>query len=202
MEYEIWEIGVHTLEFLKNGHLYLVDGIQVPSITQILKIKFGGKYNGVSTETLKRASERGVTVHKAIETFCESGAEEELQELRNFKFLMRLYSFDVLENEIPVILFLEGKPVAAGRVDMVIKKGDDIGGADIKCVSVLDKDYLFYQLNLYRIAYQQSYGAVWDFCYGIHLKDEKRKLVPIPIKEEMAWGLVYEFLKTRRNKNE
>ena len=41
---ETWKIKGHTLEYIDEIHQYLVDGKCVPSITQILKIKFFKKY--------------------------------------------------------------------------------------------------------------------------------------------------------------
>ena len=52
------EIAGHTLEYIDDIHTYLVDGVIVPSVTQILKLKFGGKYNNVSRQTLQRAAEK------------------------------------------------------------------------------------------------------------------------------------------------
>lgn len=34
-------IAGHTLEYYDEDHVYICDGIVVPSITQILKVKFG-----------------------------------------------------------------------------------------------------------------------------------------------------------------
>lgn len=199
---ETWEIDGHTLEYADDSHTYICDGEIVPSITQILKLKFGGKYDHVNRQTLQKASEKGTMVHEAIEKYCKYGYESDLPELRNFKFLQRAYKFDVLCNEVPVILSFDGKPVSAGRLDLVIEKiGEDgvlhgeRGIADIKRTSTLDKEYLAYQLNLYRIAYQQCYGIKIDFLKGIHLREEKRKYVDIPINEEMAMELVKEYMK-------
>ena len=183
----------YTLEFYEDEHIYLVDGVIVPSITQILKQKFGRKYEGVSKATLERASENGTAIHDAIERFCRFGEASDLPEVRNFKFLRKQYGFDVLENETPVILFLNDEPISAGRLDMVIKLGNQIGGADIKRTSTLDKEYLAYQLNLYRIAYRQCYGVEWEFLRGIHLRENVRKFVNIPINEDLAWQLVHEW---------
>lgn len=201
---ETWEIDGHTLEYADDSHTYICDGEIVPSITQILKLKFGGKYNGVSKSVLQKASEKGTMVHEAIEKYCKYGYESDLPELRNFKFLQRAYKFNVLGNEVPVILSVDGEPVSAGRLDLVIEKiGEDgalhgeRGIADIKRTSTLDKEYLAYQLNLYRIAYQQCYGIKIDFLKGIHLREEKRKYVDIPINEEMAMELVKEYMKGR-----
>lgn len=192
--YEIWKLGDHTLEYYDNTHTYLLDGVQLPSITQILKIRFGAKYARVDSETLRRAAERGTAVHEAIERYCTQGLESDLIEVRNFKFLQRLYDFTVIENEVPVILFEDGKPIAAGRLDMVIRMGDQLGGADIKRTHTLDKEYLAYQLNLYRIAYKQTYGKELEFLRGIHLRENVRKFVQIPVNEEIAWKLVDEYL--------
>lgn len=192
---EIWEIKGYTLEYIDETHTYLVDGVIVPSITQILKIKFGNKYAEVSAEVLQNAAEKGTAVHEAIEKYCKTGEIEDLKEVRNFIFLQKQYKFEVLENEVPIILFKNDEPIAAGRLDMVLKIDDVIGGGDIKRTSVLDKEYLAYQLNLYRIGYKQCYDIEWKFLKGIHLREEKRKFVDLPINEKMAWELVEEYKK-------
>lgn len=197
-EYERWRLRGHILEYYDDTHTYLVDGIEVDSVTQILKVRFGAKYARVDNATLKRAADKGTAVHEAIERYCAQGLESDLIEVRNFKFLQRLYEFTVIENEVPVILFKDEKPIAAGRLDMVIRIGDKLGGADIKRTSTLDKEYIAYQLNLYRIAYRQTYGKEWEFLRAIHLRDNIRKFVQIPVNEEIAWDLVEEYLGGRK----
>ena len=191
---ETWEIKGYIVEYIDETHQYLVDGICVPSITQILKIKFGNKYNNVNNNVLKNASEKGTQVHEAIEKLCKTGEVEELKEVKNFMFLQKHYKFEVIDNEVPVILFKNDKPIACGRLDLVLKIDDLIGGGDIKRTSVLDKEYLSYQLNLYRIAYKQCYDIDWKFLKGLHLREDVRKFVDIPINEEMAWNLVEKYL--------
>ena len=192
-DYEIWNIGGHDLEFLNDVHQYLVDGEIVSSITQMLKFRFKNKYASVDASTLQRASIKGTEVHKAIEEYCKTGAESDLKEVRNFKFLQSQYNFTVLENEVPVILSLDGHPISAGRLDMVIDMDGQTGLADIKRTSTLDKEYLALQLNLYRIAYCQTYGIVAEFLRGIHLREDVRKFVTIPVNERMAWNFVDEW---------
>jgi len=190
-----WEIAGHTLEYFDDTHEYLVDGLLVPSITQILKYKFGNKYDGVSKRVLNKAAEKGTEVHEAIERFCKTGESSDLKEVRNFKFLLKKYKFKVHANEVPIILFKNDEPIAAGRLDLVLELDDKTGGADIKRTSTLDKEYLAYQLNLYRIGYRQCYGVEWEFLKGIHLRDDIRKFVNIPINENMAWKLVEDYLR-------
>lgn len=191
---QTWEIKGFTLEFFEDTHTYLCDGIIIPSITQILKTKFGNKYDFVKKSKLDEAAEKGTVVHEAIEKYCKTGEESDLIELKNFKFLQKHYGFDVVDSEVPVILFQDEEPIAAGRLDMVIKIEDKIGGADIKRTSTLDKNYLAYQLNMYRIAYRQCYGIEWEFLRGIHLRENVRKFVEIPVNEELVWCFIRRFV--------
>ena len=193
------EIKGHCLEFYEDEHLYLVDGIIVPSITQILKIRFGNKYKDVPKDVLKKASQDGIRVHEAIEVYCKTGEECNLPELRGFKFLQKSFGFEVDDNEIPVILFDDGEPFAAGRIDLAIHINDELGLADIKRTSILDRDYLFYQLNLYRLAHAQSFDDEPTFLKAIWLRDDKRKFVDIPVNEAFAFRMIEDFKKGLQN---
>lgn len=194
-EIETWKIKDHVLEFIPDIHQYLVDGICVSSITQILKIKFGNKYKNVDETVLQRASIRGTETHRAIEYFEKYNINDENSiELRNYKFLKRAYKFECLDNEVPVILFKDNEPVACGRLDLVLEENGETGLGDIKRTSVLDKEYLAYQLNLYRIAYQQCYDTEIKFLRGLHLRNDIRKYIDIPINEEMAISLLNDCL--------
>ena len=197
--YECFEIKGKLLEFIETTHTYLYNGVVLPSITQLLKVKFGNKYNGISKETLERAAEQGTAVHKAIEDFEQSGTESSLPELRNYKFLKRAYNFECVSNEVPVVLFWNEEAVAAGRLDLVLTEGEQIGLGDIKRTSALDKNYLAYQLNLYRIAYQQCYGSNIEFLRGLHLREDTRKYVTLPINESLAYEILNEYFKENEN---
>lgn len=188
----------HILEYFDDEHIYLVDGIIVPSITQIMKARFGGKYDGINTEVLKQAADRGTKVHEAIQKLIETGEEEEIAEVRNFKFLARAYGFGVIRTEIPVILFHQGRPIAAGRFDLELTNGGKTGGADIKTTSSLDREYLALQLNLYRRANFQTYGIKWEFLKGIHLRGDTRKYVDIPINDQLTTEYIEQWLKEQK----
>ena len=192
------EIKGGVLEYIDETHTYIYDGVVLPSITQILKAKFGGKYDGIPKETLERAAEQGTAVHQAIEDYEQQGIESELPELRNYKFLKKAYNFDCIANEVPVVLFKDDEAVACGRLDLVLKEGEQIGLGDIKRTSALDKNYLAYQLNLYRIAYQQCYGTEIAFLRGIHLRNDTRKYVNLPINENLVKEALNEYLKGKK----
>ena len=191
-----WSVNIkgHCLEFIEDTHQYLVDGLMVDSVTQILSKKYAHKFDGVPDKVLRSAANKGTELHEHIERYCKEGIESELPEFRNFLFLQKQYKFSVLENEVPVILWDDRIPVAAGRLDMIINMDGKMGIADIKRVSVLDKAYLADQLNLYRIALKQSYDTDCEFLRGIHLREDVRKFVPIPINEAMARQLIKDYL--------
>lgn len=190
---ETFEIKGGVLEYIDETHTYLYDGVVLPSITQVLKVKFGGKYDGIPKATLERAAEMGSNVHKAIEDFEKQSIESDLPELRNWKFLKKAYSFVCLDNEVPVVLFRDDEPIAAGRLDLVLGENDVIGLGDIKRTATLDKNYLAYQLNLYRIAYQQCYDTDISFLRGVHLRNDVRKYITLPINEELAYEVINQF---------
>lgn len=189
-----WEIAGRTLEYIDDGHIYLVDGIVVPSITTILKKRFGGMYDGISPEVLNKAAERGTAIHAGIEAYCKTGAESDWEEVHGFKWLQGQYDFSVKDCEVPVILFEDGEPIAAGRCDLVVECGGKIGGADIKTTSTLQKEYVAYQLNAYKRAYMQSYGIEWEFLWAIHLRASKRKITALPMDEKITDEIIKEYM--------
>lgn len=191
------EINGHFLEYYDDDHIYLVDGIEVPSVTQVLAHKFGKKYEGVSPEVLRARAEEGTRVHEAIELLCKTGEMTDLPEVRNFLFLKKAFQFEVVDNEVPVILFEKSEPICAGRLDLVIRNADGLGLADIKRTSVLDRDYLFYQLNIYKIAYEQCYWQDINFLAGLHLKDKQRRYAPIPMRSELAWEYIVDYQRSK-----
>ena len=193
---ETWEIAGGILEYIDETHTYIFDGVILPSITQILKIKFGNKYKDVSEDVLKKASERGTKVHQAIEDYEVRNIDtEDCKELYNYKFLKKQFNFNCIGNEVPIVLFYEGKPVSAGRIDLILKEGENVGIGDIKRTSVFDKEYVTYQTNLYRLGYQQTYKVEIRFLKGLHLREKVRKYIDLPINEEFSIELLKEYLK-------
>ena len=54
-------------------------------------------------------------------------------------------------------------------------------------------------MNLYKIAYEQCYWEDIKFLAGLHLKDTKRRFAPIPVRGDMAWEFIAEYLKERND---
>ena len=194
---ETFSIKGGTLEFFPETHTYLYDGLMLPSVTQILGVKYKNDYASVPPAVLNNASKRGTAVHKAIENFNVSGYDDGSEAVRNFKFLQKQYGFEVLDSELPIVIFKDDMPIACGRLDMTMLMDGETGIADIKTVSALNKDKIAYQLNLYRIGLMQSYGVDAKFLKIIHLRDGIRKIIDSPVNEDMAWEIIEEYYRSK-----
>lgn len=196
---ETFSIKGGTLEFFPDTHTYLFDGLILPSVTQILGVKYRNDYASVPPAVLNNAAKRGTAVHKAIENYNNSGYDDGSEAVRNFKFLQKQYGFEVLDSELPIVIFKDDMPIACGRLDMTMLLDGETGIADIKTVSSLNKEKIAYQLNLYRIGLMQSYGVDAKFLKIIHLRDGIRKVIDCPVNEDMAWALIERFLEEKEN---
>lgn len=192
---ETFNIKGGTLEYFDDTHTYLYDGLMLPSVTQILGVKYKNDYASVPPAVLNNAAQRGTAVHKAIENYNVTGYDDGSEAVRNFKFLQKQYGFEVLDSELPLVIFNDDNvPIACGRLDMTMLMDGETGIADIKTVSTLNKEKIAYQLNLYRIGLMHSYGVDAQFLKIIHLRDGIRKFIDSPVNEGMAWELVNEYL--------
>ena len=183
-------MNVNDIKFTEDGHIYTAGDHRIMSVTTLLHLDNPTKYAHVSEATLERASEKGTEVHNAIECYVKYGIErDDLQEFRNFKFLQKMFKFEVLGSEVMVLLEHNGIELV-GTTDLVLNYKGELALGDIKRTSVLDKEYLAKQLNLYRLAYQQTYGQEIKHLIGIHLREDKRKLIELPINEAYALDLI------------
>lgn len=196
---ENWKIGNDELVYYDDTHTYYVNGKKCISVTQLLKHKFPCKYDGVSEAVLNNAAKRGNQVHESIEMYEVYGLpSNELQEFRNYLFLKKTFGFEVKGNEVPIILKYRDL-IVCGRLDLVLVENGELMLGDIKSTSALDKEYLAYQLNLYRIAYQQCYKEEIKGLRGLHLRKDVRKYVQLPINEEMTYQLLDEYMEGKES---
>lgn len=189
---ETFHLKCGDLEYYDDLHLYLFEGLILPSVTEIIGKKFND-YADVPKQVLNRAAERGTKVHKQIENYCKSGIDDGSTAIRHFKFLQSQYNFEVLDNEMPLVIFMDDVPVSCGRLDMTIEMDGKVGIADIKTCSALNKEKIAYQLNMYRIGLMQTYGVQAEFLKIIHIRDDKRKFIDMPINEAETYKLIEEY---------
>lgn len=170
------------LEYIDEAHLYLYDGVIIPSVTQILQKIFKNKYKGVPKFILEEKAKYGSEIHKLIEDL-ENGKEY------NFKSVYQEISIEQYldlkaKNNIVVIdqeqmVCYEGK--YAGRYDMTAIVNDSYSLVDIKTTAELDLEYLSWQLSLYEYASR----IIFSKFYVIWLpKGKMGQLVEVEKKSE------------------
>lgn len=204
--WETWDIKGHTLEYNDEHHLYICDGLEVPSVTQLLHRRFPKKYAGIPRALLYKAAKRGTMLHSAIEVeerllrgesadvdVLSAALATMYEEIQNYRFLKKAYQFSVLQNEVPVLVPFNGNIVAAGRLDIFGSYRDRGMLADIKRTSVLDKDYLSYQLTLYKMGWEYCYDSQIDYLFCIWLREGKRQFKAIPECRNLALELLEEI---------
>ncbi len=189
---ETWTINGRTIEFDPEDHIYLVDGVIVPSVTEILKSKFND-YAFVSRSVLAQARARGTELHKAIELYETTGQGSDLQEFRNYLFLKNRIGLTNISNELPVIYEEDGRVLFAGQLDQIIEIDGELGINDFKRVSAPNKEKIAYQLNLYKIAYEQSYHQQIKRLSFMQLREGVRRFYPLPINEQSAKELIKNY---------
>ena len=186
-----YEYENYTLEFDDETHRYIVNGIITPSVSKLLSLKFDD-YPNVPKAVLQAAADRGTEMHKAIEVYEKTGKESDLQEFRNYLFLKKHFKIENIENELPVAYFEDGLPVFAGTIDQVCRIDGVPAINDFKRVSAPNKEKIAYQVNLYRLAYNQTFGVEVKALSFMQLRESVRKFTQLPINEEVIKAFLAE----------
>ena len=186
-----YEYENYTLEFDDETHRYIVNGIITPSVSKLLSLKFDD-YPNVPKAVLQAAADRGTEIHKAIEVYEKTGKESDLQEFRNYLFLKKHFKIENVENELPVAYFEDGLPVFAGTIDQVCRIDGVPAINDFKRVSAPNKEKIAYQVNLYRLAYNQTFGVEVKALSFMQLRESVRKFTQLPINEEVIKAFLAE----------
>lgn len=166
------------VEFIKDTHTYLVNGVIVPSVSEILRdTVFADKYKDVPAFVLQRAATFGKAIHDAIEHSDSILLNEEQQvvydrwlTLKDKHKIKPIHHEQITHYEMDY----------AGTFDMIAEMNGEQCLVDIKTTYNLDIEYLSWQLSMYALAYGFA-GKL----YAVWLPKRKgAKLVEIKYKEE------------------
>lgn len=167
------------IEFVESAHLYLKNGILVPSVSEILKFIFPNKYDGIPKSILDAKAEFGTKIHEAIELY-ESNIPFELTPMEMLTFnqylkLREIYNIKPKHQE----LLVSYKYAFCGRLDMIAEVDGKLALVDIKTTAKLDYESLAWQLGMYQL----GYGETFEKCYCLWLpKRDLGQLVEIEPK--------------------
>lgn len=194
------------IEFIEESHTYLIDGIIVPSVSEILHFIFPNKYKWIDLEILERKAKYGSVVHKSIECLEQNKPLPNLD--LNQEFSLRQYQRLKEKNNIEVLIqeqIVTYGSEYAGTFDMVANVNGCLSLCDIKTTAQLDKEYLSWQLSFYELAHMSMYHTEpFEKLYAIWLpKGDYGELVEIerkPISELLR--ILNEFKESRKEEKE
>lgn len=188
-------INGKKVEFFSDTHDYYVDGIKVPSVTQIVASVLPSQYKDIDPMVLKRAADRGVLLHREIELYETEKIMGYSQEFKNYLKLKQKHQFQPVENEMLIYIEIDGKPVCAGRLDMIIISKDYLGFGigDVKRTYNVHLEHLKLQLNLYAIGYTQCYQKEIRFLKCIHLRKDESNYIDVSLDRDFALNKVKEY---------
>lgn len=160
------------IEFLEEPHLYLIDGILVPSVTQILELIFPDKYKNINQSILNKKAIFGTEGHSIIEHLNVSNlekAKEEVSNIQNKDLQICIREYLRLVSKFEIVPVEQEQRVSykylyCGTLDMTGYVLGKHSLLDIKFTAELDKEYLSWQLGMYALAKgvkYEKYYCIW-----------------------------------------
>lgn len=140
-----------ALKFYEENHVYELDGVVIPSVSEILRFLSREVYGDINTYILDRAAERGTAVHDATQQIDQAGACEIDGHLTGYVEAYAAF----IRVEQPEWLYTE-KPFAhptmlyAGTPDRAGTIRGQRAIVDIKTNAAIKKPLVKAQLNAYR----------------------------------------------------
>ena len=186
------------LEFIESTHTYIVDGIIVPSVTQIMRQASDDTYANIPPWILEKAAERGTIVHQAIhdyEVHQRINPDCPIDYLERYRVVKATSRLEPFRQEF--MLTATVGLTFAGTIDMLARIGDKTVLVDVKTSSAVHNDLWAIQLAGYDELCREN-GIPVDEHYILHLTAKSGKLLRI-IPDVAKWNeLKDEALRTLR----
>lgn len=184
------------LKFIDETHTYMIDGIEIPCVSDIMAPLSQAKYKGISEKTLNNAAEKGTSVHNSIENYIKFGIDDVPPEHRAY--------FDAFldwENDYqPKVVSSEKKVYHqllryGGTIDLLLYINGVLTLCDIKTTSTVSDMTCGVQLEAYNQALK-SIGVDVEKKIILHLKKDGKYVVhEYPVVDPDRW-IVFGALKS------
>lgn len=177
--------------FNEAEHTYTLNGKELHGITPVIeKYICEGKYDGIPSTVLAKAAEHGSKIHKEIELLV-SGFSMFIKEPEThaFETAMMLNGIKFIASEY---LVSDGEYFAS-KIDIV---DDQYNIYDNKTTSVLDKEYVSWQLSIYAYFFELQNGFPCGKLYAVWLRDKMCQFIEVEKKDKT---LVLQLLSAARN---
>ena len=176
------------LAFADATHTYLLNGVEIPSVSAVMKPLSQHEYGGVDERTLEAAANKGTAVHNAIENWLKFGIADLDPEYQGY-----LDGFlEWWEQHKPVVVGSEIRTYHkllryAGTVDLLAMIDGELNLIDYKTTYRLIDKNCRVQLEAYSQALS-SHGITVAKKRILHLaKDGKWKDPMFETKDAEAW---------------
>lgn len=176
------------IEFLEDTHTYLLDGVILPSVSEIMTPLSKEYYKEVNEEILKMACDRGSAIHKATENIDLNREYEIEDKWKDYVFQYK--KFKALKK--PKIINVEQQLTNGeycGTIDRII----DVDGikwlVDIKTSRKINDKLVSVQLGAYNKLLKANKIKVSKFGV-IHLSKTGFKFVEIEPNEKIFEALL------------
>lgn len=210
----------------RENHIGYFNGKVIPSITQLLAIKY--PLVGVSQELLDKASAYGTNVHTDCEMVANGLCEPNTLEGLNFQNIFATLGFVSVVTEKQVLFFNDLQEVIAygtydgiyqatkniyfdpkeksicckdqpNENDILLFKENELVIYDIKTTSTFDTEKVSLQTSLYALAEE---NIVVDKAVGLWLRETKAQIKFLNLDREYAQITLNELLESWKERNE
>lgn len=166
--------------FNEDEHTYTLNGKELHGITPVIeKYICEGKYDGIPAIVLAKAAEHGSKIHKEIELLVSGFTLDDISpETAAFESSMRFLGINFIASEY---LVSDGEYFAS-KIDIV---DDQYNIYDNKTTSVLDKEYVSWQLSIYAYFFELQNGFPCGKLYAVWLRDGECHIVEVEKIDKM-----------------
>lgn len=180
--------GFPELTFDEGPHIYRLNGLEIPSVTTLMKPLNMEVYGGIDARVMERAGDRGTAVHNSIENWVAYGIEDIAPEFRGYfdGFLAWVTGME------PKVLGTECRLYHkilryAGTADLPCIIGGQKVMVDVKTTAQLQEMLARVQLEAYVKGFE-SHGVSFEGKAILHLRrDGTYQYERYPLRDPEAW---------------
>lgn len=167
------------LIFYDENHVYEVDGVKVPSVSEIIRFLSREEYGDINQYTLDNAAQRGTAVHKACYEILRHGDCEVDDNISGYIRAFVLFCREHKAKAIHLEKAFAVDTIYAGTIDFYGEVDGELSIVDYKTASVIKKTLVKAQVNGYRRGSEHNKLKV-DKQYCLQLiQDGKYRLYSI-----------------------
>lgn len=176
------------LIFFDDSHRYTVDGVDVPSVSELTRFISRELYGEVQQYLLDNAASRGTKIHKAAEALDKYGSVEIEDDLAPYLKAYVAFLKDHKPQWDKIEWSVCNGTLYAGTIDRYGELGSKKAIVDLKSTANITgghKALYTAAQNLYRMAAEKEVPV--EALYILQLrKDGTYRLIELPIEDELA----------------